>query len=268
MKSTILNSLTFSATLLICSGTGAFAVDLTLLNPPNSGYVEGGVYTSPYNISVGGTAMQLICDDFTTDISIGETWTTAVTTITTIDASTVAGLKFANSSYNGSILGGAGDVVQDYAIAAVLAGELLALPDSDNADAGALSFAIWDVFDSTLLGSSSPGSDPYFALTDAQWNAAFTDLTNAITLVDSVISGGTGTSNAIGGLKAGGSVNLNSLSISGLNVYTPTPSAGVAQEFLQVSMPEPSSPTLLAVDLLAVLSLIGVLRRRLSGMPN
>jgi len=252
----------FAAGLMVCCGTGSLAQTLTLLNPPNTGYTEGGVYTSPYNISVNGTPTQLICDDFTTDISIGESWLTSATTITDINSTTVEGLKFDSATYNGNILGGAGDVVQDYAIAAVLAGELLALPSSDSADAGALSFAIWDVFDDTLLGSSSPGSDPYAALTGPQWSAAMTDLSNAITEVDSVITGGMAGSGDVSGLVSGGSVNLASLGISSLTAYTPTPNAGVAQEFLQVSMPEPSYPALLAIDFLAVLGLIAFLRRR------
>jgi hypothetical protein len=244
--------------LLIGCGTGAYAQTLELLNPPNSGYIEGGVYTSPYNISVNGSAMQLICDDFTTDISIGESWDATVTTLTTIDTGTVANLKFASSTYNGNILGGAGDVVQDYAIAAVLAGELLSLPSSDSADAGALSFAIWDVFDSTLLGSSCASqNDPYGSLScgppndpngpSGEWGAAYADLQNAISEVNSVM--------------LGGSVNLANLGIASLTVYTGDP-AGVAQEFLQVSMPEPSSPVVLGLDLLGVAGLVWFVRRR------
>lgn len=253
-----------AAALLICCGTGVFAQTLTLLNPPNTGYTEGGVYTSPYNISVNGTPTQLICDDFTTDISIGESWDTAATTITTIDSATVAGLKFDSPTYNGDILGGTGDVIQDYAIAAVLANELLALPNTDTADAGALSFALWDVFDSALLGSSYASmSDPYGLISSVQWNAAFTDLTNAITEVDGVITGGSADGSLSSAeLMSGGSVNLNSLGINSLTAYTPSPDAGVAQEFLSVSAPEASTPVLLAVDLLGFFALLRFLRRK------
>jgi len=260
MQNTMLKSLYLAATLLVCCGTGAFASDsLTLLSPPNSGYTEGGVYTSPYNISVNGTPMQLICDDFTTDITVGETWPASPTTLTVINASSVAGLKFANASYNGSILGGATNVVQDYAIAAVLAAELLLLPNSDTAEAAAYSYAIWDVFDSTLLGTSyQTMSDPYGTLTQLQWDAAIADLQSAISLVGTV--------------PAGGGVDLNNISINGtsiasVTIYTPVPQSG-AQEFLGVSMPEPSYPAVLAVDLLAVVGLIVVLRRRLTGIFN
>ena len=251
--------------MLICCKTAGIAATLQLLNPPNTGYTEGGVYTSPYNIGVDGTPTQLICDDFTTDISIGESWVTTATTLTTINSTTVAGLKFDDSSY-GPILGGIGDVVQDYAIAAVLASQLLALPNTDSANAGALSFALWDVFDSTLLGSSYASmSDSYGPITSAQWSAAFTDLTNAITVVDGVITGGSaaGTLNSAE-LISGGSVNLSSLGISSLTAYTPTPNAGVAQEFLRVTTPEASTAVLLAVDLLGFMALVVFLRKRIS----
>jgi hypothetical protein len=267
MKRTLISALWCAATLAF-SGSAAFAQTLTLLNPPNSGYTEGGVYTTPYNISVNSTPMQLICDDFTTDISIGESWTTTATTLSTVDAATVTGLKFDQSMYNSSILGGTGDVVQDYAVAAVLAGELLALPNTDSANAGALSFAIWDVFDSTLLGTSYAGmSDPYGTITQAQWAAAMTDLTSAIATVDGVLTGGSNSSSVtLNGqtvkLWSGGVVSLNSLGINSLTAYTPSPNAGVAQEFLSVSTPEASTPILLVVDLAGVLGLIGFLKRR------
>lgn len=253
------------AAVLVCCGTGALGQTLQLLNPPNTGYTEGGVYTSPYNISVNGTPMQLICDDFTTDISIGESWGTTATTITTIDSATVAGLKFDSAPYNANILGGTGDVVQDYAVAAVLAGELLSLPNTDTADAGALSFALWDVFDSTLLGSTYGSmSDPYGTITNPQWTAAMNYLTNAIGAVDGQMTGGSANLNPILGLQSGGSVNLSSLGISSLTAYTPTPNAGVAQEFLTVTTPEASMPVLMAVDLLGFMVLVGFLRKRMA----
>ena len=34
----------------------------------------GGVYTSPYMATVNGTATTIICDDFSANTSLGETW--------------------------------------------------------------------------------------------------------------------------------------------------------------------------------------------------
>lgn len=249
-----------AAVILTCCGTGAFAqVTLTLLSPPNTGFTEGGVYTSPYNINVNSglnntgtinTPMQLICDDFTTDINVGESWNatvTTITTITTLNTSTVANLKF---NADNDILGGSADVVQDYAVAAVLAGELLSLPSTDSQAAGDLSFALWDVFDPALLGPGGTTSDIYATPTNftySDWSAAETDLNNAVAEVD--------------GVMTNGSVSLSSLGITNLTIYTPNPTSA-AQEFMQVTTPEASTPVLLAVDLLGFFALVAFLRRK------
>jgi hypothetical protein len=107
--------------LVPCLVIGAWAQDVTLtLENAVPGNVMGGAYTSPYGISVGsGSPVMLICDDFTTDISIGDTWVAGVTTLSEIDSSAVAGLKFGTDP----------NAVQDYAVAAVLAAEVMALPN-------------------------------------------------------------------------------------------------------------------------------------------
>jgi len=70
-------------------------------------------------------------------------------------------------------------------------------------------------------------------------------------------------------------VNLNAILIGGkaiasLTIYTPTAPKGLdsSQEFLQVSMPEPSYPAILGLDLLAAIGLMVAFRRRISGMFN
>ena len=129
-RTLISRSLLCAAVLLVCCGTGLLAQDtLVLLNPPNNGDSAGGVYTSPYNISVNGTPMQLICDDFTTDISVGESWPASANTFTYLDSSNVTALKFGNAGDepNGTNLFSS-NTVEDYGIAAVLAAELMSTP--------------------------------------------------------------------------------------------------------------------------------------------
>ncbi len=126
--------------------------------------------------------------------------------------------------------------------------------------AGELSYAIWDIFDPTLLNSVS---NPYGTLTTAELNAALADLSAAQTLVAGVASGGTVN---LGALDVGGQA------IASLTIYTPNP-LGVSQEFLSVtmappSMPEPSYPAVLAIDLMGVVGLILLFRRRLAGTSN
>lgn len=238
-----------------CLVPGAWcqAVSMTL---DNAGYgnVMGGVYTSPYGISINnGPATSLICDDFTTDISIGQSWTAVGTTLTTLTAADVANLKFGNVA----------NAAEGYGVAAVLSAELLALPNQSGTNAitaGELSYAIWDVFDTGLLNSVNTG---WGTLTSAELSAAQADLSAAETLVAAATTNGTVN---LGAIDVGG------LSIASLTIYTPNP-LSASQEFLTVtmapaSMPEPSYPAVLGIDLMAVVGLILFFRRRSASMLN
>jgi hypothetical protein len=211
----------------------------------------GGVYTSPYGISIdGGTTVPLICDDFTTDISIGETWSAIPTTFSAIEAGTnpLGTPKFTPAD------------IQNYATVAVLAAELMALPDTSSysEQLGEISYALWDVFDPTLL-SSPTGNDPFGTLTTTEVSDALGYLTGAQALVAHATTGGV--------------VNLSAISINGspiedMTIYTPSP-ASASQEFVTVTMPEPSSLAVLAVYLLFWAgSLLFFGRRRIFGTSN
>src|ERR1035438_10716303 len=89
-----------------CLVSVAWATDTLTVQNPGAGSVMGGVYTSPYGISVNGTPTLLICDDFETDISLGLSWQANPTALTQISSATVSGLKFANSTYSPAILQG------------------------------------------------------------------------------------------------------------------------------------------------------------------
>lgn len=82
MRNVAPRSFYLAATVLVCCATAAFADVSMQLTGVNSGYVMGGVYTSPYSITVGGTPMLLICDDFTTNISLGYSWSASTTSLT------------------------------------------------------------------------------------------------------------------------------------------------------------------------------------------
>jgi len=239
--------------------SAAWADSLTVQNTGASAAM-GGVYTSPYGIAVNGTPTLLICDDFETDISLGYTWSASPVTLTQIDSSTVAGLKFASSPYSSAILGGASNVVEDYATAAVLAAELLTLPNvgtgAENAEtAGVLSYAIWSVFDSSLGTSlNSNGSTGYGSLNTTQVAAVNAAIANA----ENLASGAT-----VGGTTTLSNISVNGQTLDGLTVYTPNPLAA-SQEFLQVQMPEPGYPMMLGLELLGAAGVILAFRRRRS----
>jgi hypothetical protein len=243
---------------LPCLAIGGWAQDTLTLKNAGANYVMGGVYTSPYGISInGGAPVPLICDDFTTDISIGESWTAIPTTFAALEAGTNSpGTPKFSPATDPSVVPTLAAEIQDYAVTAVLAAELMSLPNQGTEQAGEISFALWDVFDPTLLNSTT--SDPYGPLTTAELTAARAYLTGA----ESMVAGAT----------SGGNVNLSLISIGGnsiegMTIYSPSP-ASSSQEFLSVSMAEPSYPLVFGVDLLAMVGLIVVLRRRWTGILN
>ena len=236
--------------LLVCLASGAWADQLKIVNA-GANYVMGGVYTSPYGITVnGGAPVMLICDDFTTEISLGQTWSATATSFAQLQA----GTNPAGTPKFGSAILTVGDL-QNYATAAVLAAQLMALPNLASEAAGEISYALWGIFDAPLLTSIH---NPFGTITPLELSAATDYLSAARVLVANVTSGNT--------------VNLNQISIggraiAGMTIYTPNP-LNASQEFLMVSMPEPSYPAVLAMDLLGILGLIVVFRRRITGIFN
>src|ERR1035438_883175 len=239
----------------------AWAADTLTVQNVGAGAVMGGVYTSPYGLSVNGTPTLLICDDYETNISLGDSWSASLTTLAQISSANVNGFKFASSPYSSALLQGT-TAAEDYATAAVLAAELMTLPNigtpTENAEtAGELSFAIWSVFDNSLytkLNSSSHTSG-YGSLTLTEVNAVDAYITNAQALV--------------AGATVAGTTNLGDISIDGqpvtnLAVYSPNP-LSTDRKFLAVDTvraAEPPSPVLLGLDLLGLAGLILFARRR------
>jgi hypothetical protein len=243
----------FASLALICLATGAMAdttVSMELIGPP-PGPSLGGIYTDPYTAIIGapgqtkqtinGVVTSVMCDDFTTDNStVTPPWQATLTSLYSIlnESSVNKVVKFDN---------GAGSTVAqqqaDYSVAAYLAIEITNTDQSTaggQETAGQLSYALWNVFDSSdpsgpLVGGFLTGTD----LTMAQ-----DDFTQA---QQAVASGWTPGSYTV-------------------NIYTPSyPSTlDAAQEFLTVSAPEASTPVLLAADLLGLLFLWRFLRKRAS----
>lgn len=233
---------------------GAVAQDAQMkLTGVNAGYVMGGVYTSPYAVTVTqngvSTPMLLICDDFLTNIpTIPYTWSATQTDIAQIENGTspTGTPKFASAQQ---------DVT--YATAAILASQLLAQPGNFySAWAGQMSYAIWGVFDQVLLTNNPSSGEGHLGSSDltAAQNyliAAVNSATGAtcaqLTCAEDILSG-----------KTQASVTG---SIPDLVVYTPNPLTA-SQEFLGIAMPEPGYPAILALDLLAAAGLIFAFRRR------
>ena len=256
--------------LLLASLAPVAWADTLVLQNTGADAKMGGVSTSPYWISVNGTPMLLISDDFTTSVLSGETWTATPATLTQINSSTVNGLKFNTAPYSANdlnssslySLSGASNVVSDYAIAAVLATELMTLPNvgtsSENTEtAGELSYAIWSLFDSSLYTSLNvTGNTGFGALNSTEVSAVDNDLSNAAALVAAATSGGAVTLDDI---------SINGQPITNLTVYTPNSPNGLAssQEFVAintVATPEPSGSVMAALAGLA--AFVAARRRR------
>jgi hypothetical protein len=278
------------AAVLVLSGCASAALSQDSMKLVNAGYgnIMGGVYTSPYGVSInGGPSTLLICDDYTTNVNLNQTWNAYEATYAQLQAgplpdpggynATLTPKWCLNSSgapvYCGSLASTGVADVKGYAVAAVLAAELMALGNTDATTQGELSYALWNVFDPTLLNSANTG---YGTLTTTgtnastgqsggQLGAAISDYNTALALVNA--AGGANADLSSISISSIGTKALNVGTITGLTIYAPSP-LSASQEFLkvQVSMPEPSYPAILIIDLMAVAGLALVFRKRIPGM--
>jgi hypothetical protein len=109
---------------------GQSQVNISLTSAGNN--VMDGVYVGPYSATVNGTPTQIICDDFTDETYVGESWTANVTTL---------------SNLNGTKWGGMANATTLYDEAAWLATQMLSPTYSGNpTQVGYLAYALWAVF--------------------------------------------------------------------------------------------------------------------------
>jgi len=209
--------------------------------------VFDGVYVGPYTGTInGGAPTSIICDDYSDETYIGESWTATIYGFSSLSSSTGTG-------FTGVHWGGTSTTSQLvlYEEAAWLTLQMLNLPKSSSMW-GYYSFAIWDLFvpgaDSGL--SSAGQSEVSSLIAQAQQNYASDSYSNF-----SIYTPGPNADPTCGG--------------------GPCPTAP-PQEFL-VEMAPPSghtvaaaeSPTLilLVTDLLGLLALIIVFRRHIIRIP-
>jgi hypothetical protein len=95
---------------------------------------QGGVYVAPYYLSInGGSPVSVICDDFSHEVNILETWTATIHSF---------------SNLNGTRFGTAD--TQEYEEAAWLYTQYL----GDASQAGNINFALWALFTPSTTSSS------------------------------------------------------------------------------------------------------------------
>jgi hypothetical protein len=139
-----------------------------------------GVYTSPYLGNVGGApystaTIPVICDDFSDNSYIPESWTTYVTSLTGpmgIDSasSPLSYLKWNGANSQGSVDGYAGwdlTQAQAYTVAAILTLDILNPNNTAQAQED-YSYALWELFDPTAAAGALVTAHP---AGDANWGS-------------------------------------------------------------------------------------------------
>ena len=160
----------------------AFGQGSVGINMNNGGpYVMNGVYVGAYNATVNGQSSKIICDDFSDDTYLNESWTANVTSFSNLGSSKT---PMWTSQNNSSTL---------YADAAWLATQMLAPANQSNNVQGYLAYALWSLFNPNALkglSSTQLGGVNYWlsmipaGLTPSQYANFFIytpDLTKSIT---------------------------------------------------------------------------------------
>jgi len=116
-------------------GQGSVSLSLTSGGP----YTMNGVYVGPYTGTVNGHSAQIICDDYSHDSYVNESWTANVTSMSNLSSSST---PMWSSKSNSSTL---------YADAAYLASEMFDSKNQSSSAEGALAFALWSLFNPNAL---------------------------------------------------------------------------------------------------------------------
>src|ERR1035437_5574971 len=131
----------------------AGTVELTFEGTAPQNYNSGGVYTYPYYFQVGTqTNVPLMCDDFSTQITQGESWTAGTSPITSTVANGV-GIFTSQTNYNAAGL---------LYLAALGKGPAnLSGLSGTNLPAGEANWAIWYLFEPTPTAADAYGTLPF-----------------------------------------------------------------------------------------------------------
>ncbi|HEY1220185.1 MAG: hypothetical protein ABSE42_17905 [Bryobacteraceae bacterium] len=209
---------------LCFTGSAVAQVNMTLTGVGN-GFVMGGVYVSPYVATINGVSTYIICDDFTTDVSMDESWVANDNSLSSVSSS--GPQKFTTSDWSPYT------IQQEYGAAAILAEDVMTNMGNSTL-AGEYSYAIWTLFDPSAIDGYGGNN-----LTSGEQTAVNSFRSAALTAAAS-----------------GGAAGLD------VSIYTPNPLTA-SQEYLVVTTPEASLPATLGVELFALVGVIFLMRRRL-----
>jgi len=219
--------LTVVALLFAASASLAQTTQVTVTGTGDNVLV-GEVYVDPYTATVGGrTNTSIICDDWSDNTYVGESWTANVNTVSSVDS----GKNSTTPLF--------GNNPALYNEAAWLSSKLLG--NTNPTQQAEISFALWQL---TYSGSFSSSPEAYLqSVLGANYS------TNAEYL---------GFLSWLSAAEGEGGFNAQ-----GWEILTPqNGTSGPPQEFL-VYVPESSTLILFGADLLGLLALVIVFRRRL-----
>jgi hypothetical protein len=131
---------------VLCFAPSAFADTLTLTGA-GSNAPYNGVLVGPYTATINGVSTPVVCDDYTHESLLNQTWTANVSTF-----SSLTNVRFTSSPE-----------LQNYEEAAYLSNILLNI-SGNNTEATAVQYAIWDIFSPAAV-QTDVGGQPFF--TDA-----------------------------------------------------------------------------------------------------
>ncbi|MGH9351024.1 MAG: hypothetical protein ACRD2G_02515, partial [Terriglobia bacterium] len=123
---------------LMLAARPSLATTVTVKLTGVNGVTQGGYYVDPYFGTIDSSTAILVCDDFSHDTYINESWQANVSTFADL-----SGARFQQ--------GTAAATLQDYDEAAYLYGQLISNPS----DRGNITYALWSLF--TPRAASSPG---------------------------------------------------------------------------------------------------------------
>jgi len=260
MKSLLRKYWYLTVVALLCCAPMAFGQSLTLQSGVTSNPSEAGIYTGayPFTLTSNGAQSNIVgvCDDFADEIYIGEQWTVNVNTFTNIGSTALGAPMWGTLTGTGYTPG------QLYQQAAWLVEQMNANV-GNSAVVSAISYAIWQVFDPPGNSDTSfqwlTANDPSALGAAQSWLTAAELASNygSVNAANFEILTPTSTNPTAPFSNAGASSVVSGTCTSGVT-------CGQPQEFIvEIQTPETSAGILFGADMLGLLGLAIVFRRRL-----
>lgn len=207
---------------LVVGAMTMFGANMKMTGVGNNG-VLAGIYIGPYTALIDNVPTYVICDDFTADTYVNQTWTATQYALNDLANETIL---------NQTRWGREEFTLDQYKQAAWLTMQLLNPPSvcASGHCAGDIQFAIWSLFD--------PGAANHLA-------------TYAPSHVDDVQN-----------WQSRALKEFTSVDYSNVYIYTPQNVRGAPQEFIVVKTPEPTTVALLLVQFSLVGGLVWFVRRK------